>query len=158
MTTRDERRKLLEQYGHLYKYKSAGFRNTCVYCGDTQEAIDHCPALSWADALVNSPRLKDKGFLFYKYPCCKQCNRLLRDLPLFRYRERLVYVYNKTQEYLDKAPYWTEEEVEAAELRGELRRMVLARSAHLRKEFFVRIREMEQRILRIDDMEALLEE
>jgi hypothetical protein len=82
------------------------------------------------------------------YPCCNACNRELGHRHLLTYEDRLLHLYRALQRKVEGKTLWTSEEINS--LTGNLKRMVSARQAHIRRELVSRLRGVEARLASID--------
>jgi hypothetical protein len=156
MGMKQRRKQLIRDYGSLYTFHSMGDRMACAYCGDVRETVDHIPALAVVDR-VTPEKLRENKIKMITVPCCRACNQALSYRMLGSYEERLGFLYKRLLDKAQTANYWTAGEIEEAEIHGELKRMIEARSAHTKREILVRLRGMEKNIADIEGRVALLD-
>ena len=108
---RNDRELLERRYNHFYSRVTEA--EVCVYCGDIEECLDHCPPLVWVGDL-GSNHFIDKGVEFSLVPSCLECNAILGCVGLFSIVERRAFVcfsLSKKYEKLLAAPEWAHEEI-----------------------------------------------
>jgi hypothetical protein len=139
---------LLRTYGQLYSRLENCSLDDCWYCNDVRQELDHCPPLKHVDGLNIDKFVKGGGKLCL-IPCCRECNSILGDKPLFNPEERLAYLYDKYLGKVDKFfSDWSEDEIE--ELGPTLKRSVLAKQK-LVNGWIEKSRNIETNILRLGD-------
>jgi hypothetical protein len=141
--TMNKRQKENKLVAGLYHIDDKGDKTKCAYCGDIRECVDHCPPLLYTSS-VGVKALASAAIPLKTFPCCNTCNRLLSDIDLLTYEDRLAYLYRKTQNKLDGKTLWSKDEID--ELKGNLKKMVLARQLEIRRELISRLRGMEKRM------------
>jgi hypothetical protein len=118
----------------------------CVYCGSERQCLDHVPPISWIETFDLIKFKKDGGELLL-YPSCHQCNKWLGDKPLFNYKERLLFLYDRYMAEVDKIKaLWSEEEI--AEMSSMFQRMIRAKQLMVR-DLIRKHREIECRMLQL---------
>lgn len=93
----------------------------CIYCGSTiSKTRDHVISVSWR----GYGRFYDKGTTV---PCCRECNGLLSDKPLFSISSRAEYLITALKRKYKKilrVPSWTKTELK--EMQYGLKRNITA--------------------------------
>lgn len=121
---------LLKQYGNLYHthYPLNHRPGTCFYCGDLKSEHDHCPPLSWVDAVITEKH--NLGIELLRIPSCSDCNNILGDKPLFTPLERVQYIHEKLSAKYERGfTLWSDEELE--EMSSDFQRVIKARRKKL---------------------------
>lgn len=99
-------------YGHLYRKFAPFGENSCVYCGEASDTVDHCPPLSLLYA-NGADFFRRKGCDLLVVPACRECNAALGPRPIFHIGARREFIRQKyVRRYfkmLDSAR-WTPEE------------------------------------------------
>lgn len=121
-----DRRRLERMYNHYYKLALYCDLNTCVYCSDNRECLDHVPALSLIES-INIQEYKDKGGNFLFYPACNKCNEYLSNLNQIDIYERLLHLEEKYTKKLKTCPSWTQKEIE--ELGYNLQTLIMSKKS-----------------------------
>ena len=122
-----ERAQLLRTYGHFYTYHAPLGQKpgTCFYCGDPAGTVDHCPPLSFADALVR-PDEDTRRIPFHLVPACGQCNGWLGSRAVFHLIERVEFIRDRLRtDYERRMALWSDEEI--AEMSDRFARAIRAR-------------------------------
>lgn len=148
-----KRNDLIKTYHHLYEFHDLGHRLQCAYCNDVRETLDHVPPISLVHKMTPTI-MRERGVKFILLPACKHCNQILSSRPLANYEERLLFVYNRTQDYLEDKTFWSDDDLK--ELTGNLKRMIEAKQLTLRREYMIRLRGMEYNLVRVEEIMALL--
>ena len=136
-----ERKRRQRTFGHLYRRHRGETidRNTCFYCGDAAEHLDHCPPLAWIDSRT-SEQWREASIPVVLLPSCSQCNQALGDRPLFTVLDRLLNLENILHvRYERDAALWSDAELEdmgesfkrSIEARRKASNALLARLRHV---------------------------
>lgn len=151
---KQERSKLLKQYGHLYrKHVAEGVSmRECFYCADPADTVDHCPPIAWIDS--RAPEAwRSAGIPLALIGACRACNGLLGDKPLFTALDRLLSLENALEKrYEREVALWSDDEI--AEMGPEFQRTIKARKAKS-NHLLGRIRNVQRRALREDTFPVL---
>ncbi len=101
---------------HRY-VKKFTWLNTCVYCGQVADTIDHvlpvsvCHYMNWDSIYV----WRLFRFGLYKVKCCGECNRIASDKPFTSIKDKRDYIQKKLRKKYAKwlrHVEWTDEEKE----------------------------------------------
>lgn len=105
-----DRRKLEAKIGVLYKRLECEL-DTCWYCGDPRETLDHVPPLAIVMDMELSV-LARKGIKLCLVPSCRSCNQILGKKALLTPAERVAHLYEKYEEKVNKrGNLWEPQEV-----------------------------------------------
>lgn len=126
-----------ERITRRYRYRRVGVRDpeSCVYCGNPAECLDHVLPLryaNWQPELTPAERR-----LLILVPACWECNALAGSTPFQTFRAKRAYVHDRLLRRYRKLldlPSWTEAEVN--ELSGNLREHVRGEQARRRVALF----------------------
>lgn len=150
---RDTRKSAIAIFGSLYTFESFGDRLSCAYCGDVRECIDHIPPLSVV-AKYGTDAMRERGIDLMTVPSCNPCNRDLGGRPLATYEERLLFLYERLVQKIEKKEgIWSADEIDK-ELTGNLKRMVEAKHRIFMREVVHRLRGIEEKISSIEGLHA----
>jgi len=117
---------LVSKYNFLYKTiipYDKRYHDTCFYCGEVQDVIDHYPALATTEKMY--------GLYYGDYlliPSCRSCNSFLSDSYQNNIHDRIKYVkkliFKKNNRIIINGFKWFPEEIEELE-KGHLMDIVL---------------------------------
>lgn len=136
-----ERKRLYSIYNRLYEmhYAESASKGSCFYCGEPAGTIDHCPPLSWIEAMTVNEWLKAKTPLV-KIHSCYDCNKLLGSKPLFTVYERAAYLEKVLlNKYEKQSTLWSNDEIKEMsymfqlQIKGKIEKakMLLVRARNL---------------------------
>ena len=111
--TNKERRRLYATYNTLYvtHYAESAGKGMCFYCGEPASTIDHCPPLSWIEAMTINDWMKAKTPLV-RIHSCFDCNKLLGNKPLFTAYERAAFLEKLLlNKYEKQSTLWSGDEI-----------------------------------------------
>lgn len=113
MDPRQKRRlELLRKYGKLYRRHYDAGSESCFYCGDVRQCLDHRPALVVLES-VEVRQLKRAKIPLVVLPCCMSCNRTLGERPILTALEACEYLRSKLEKKYEKTHViWTEDEIQ----------------------------------------------
>lgn len=121
------RQKNIRDVGSFYK-KKFKWLNSCVYCGQNKESIDHVFPLSIAARLdLERKIVRDElKFGLYLVPSCMSCNLICMNKPFQSILEKRAYIQKTLREKHKKeitTVMWDKEEID--ELGENLKRQVI---------------------------------
>lgn len=98
-----------------------GIPNTCTYCGQSADTLDHCIPYSFSRGRQTKGSKSPLGFCTY---CCRECNSLLGSSIFPTFQERLVYLNKKLSKKYNKflTVVWDEEDLSSVS--GNLKRYI----------------------------------
>lgn len=140
-----DRKRLLAQYGRLYKRHMVDSPPCCFYCGDKFEVLDHCPPLNALD-YGGGEGMRRRKIPLALIPACNQCNHALGHRELLTVAERLDYLEKRyTAEAERIKGLWSEDEL--SELGDGLRNWI--KQAHRNQiDLIRRVDNIQRRIIR----------
>ena len=152
--SKKNRKLLLKVFGPLYSFKYLDDRLRCVYCADVREHLDHIPPLSALDKF-GTKQFRKNEIEFMTVPSCKLCNTALGSRLYLTYEDRLVFLYNRIIDKIEKTPIWSDDEMD--ELGSNLKQMIKARQEKVRRDLLARLRSVESNLADIENTRRRLE-
>ena len=123
------RKRLREQREALtrerYNY-SALYNNNkayeCAYCGANADTKDHVIPVLAMEYMVKFKIFEIESEIV---PCCRECNSLAGSKLFSSFQKKKEYIQTRIYERYSKIIPWTEEEIEEADLLGNLKKKVM---------------------------------
>lgn len=106
-----DRKRLVAQYGRLYRRHMVDNPPCCFYCGDTFQVLDHCPPLDALD-FGGVEGMRRRKIPLALIPSCSRCNSFLGRRELLTAAERLEYLEKRYSAEVERIKgRWTDEEI-----------------------------------------------
>jgi hypothetical protein len=144
-----ERKRLYQIYNRLYEmhYSESSSKGCCFYCGEPASTIDHCPPLTWIEAMTVNEWLKAKIPLV-KIHSCSDCNKVLGTKPIFTLYERAAYLEKDfLNKYEKQSTLWSNDEIKEMSYMFQLQ---IKGKIEKAKILLVRARNLQNRLSRPD--------
>ncbi len=121
-----KRRDRLARVRHRYQLSSLyvdQHAQTCAYCGSYADTQDHVLPVVFMEFLLSQ---NDTETYSEIVPSCIECNSLAGTTVFSSFKKKKAFVQAKIYNRYSRITEWTEEEIEFAELRGNLKQIVVA--------------------------------